>query len=35
MDSSSVVFSITKVSFGKKLNFPITIPANYKPFNIK
>ena len=35
VDGSSVAFLITKVTFGKKLSFPITIPANYKPFNIK
>ncbi len=32
MDESVVTFTTTKITFGKKLNFPLTIPSSYKPF---
>ena len=32
MDDSEVTFSTNKITFGKKLNYPLTIPASYKPF---
>ena len=32
MDDSEVTFTTNKITFGKKLNYPLTIPASYKPF---
>jgi hypothetical protein len=31
-NKSVVTFTVNKITFGKKLNFPLTIPSNYKPF---
>lgn len=33
MDESVVTFTTTKITFGKKLSFPLTIPSSYKPLN--
>ena len=32
MDESTVTFTTTKVTFNKNLNYPLTIPSSYKPF---
>ena len=32
MDDSDVTFTTTKITFGKNLNYPLTIPSSYKPF---
>ena len=32
MDDNEVIFTTNKITFGKKLNFPLTIPSSYKPF---
>ena len=32
MDDYEVTFTTNKITFGKKLNFPLTIPSSYKPF---
>ncbi|MCR5454796.1 MAG: DUF4292 domain-containing protein [Bacteroidales bacterium] len=33
MDESVVTFTTNKITFGKNLKYPLTIPSNYKPFN--
>ncbi len=32
MDDTEVTFTTTKITYEKKLNYPLTIPSSYKPF---